>query len=783
MLRPSTLVGDRNIRRQEPIDHAAWLWHPDVAAGEPAFLRFTCEFPSEGETLHFHLTADQHYIFFIDGHRVARGPDRSDVPHWSFSSYDADLEPGLHRIEVAVWWLGRHAPMSMMTHRGGFALWAEGAYSSLVSTGQGPWQVIRHTGWTLRAPQFSCYHAIGDSLHIDAASWHAGEGEPVTPAVIRLPVVENETGVDLMAGWKCFPSRLPALMDYHVCKGRIRAIMDSHQPDTPFAEEHTRHPDIPAWQALLDQGTPVVVPPGRRLAVLWDFEDYCCGFHQVRLSGGRDSRLEWQWAESLYLPDKVSKGHRSEIVGKVYSGFGDGYTPDGEPRCWISYWVCAGRYVLLSIETRDEALCVEELCINEVRYPFEMEAHLDTGHAPLQGIIPLCVRALQCCSHDHFVDCPYYEQMMYVGDTRLELLAMNVMTGDTRLQERCISLFDYSRHIFGFVAERYTAREDQLSVTYAAIWVLCVRDFALWRDNPAWVKERLPGVRANLDCFLSYRADNGLLEQLPGWSFIDWVREWRTGYAPGHWSGCCGPSNLFYLLALRAAAELETMLGSPHLAAHYRELAEETEASIRRAFWNPERRIWADDLEHVHYSQHSQCLALIAGLVTPEETPHLLDQLLHAPDLAQASIYFRHYLFEALYQCKAGADLLAQYEPWYDLTKRGLYTTVESFEPTRSDCHAWGSHALYHMVASLAGVRPASAAFKTVRIAPSAVDLPFLRMSIPHPSAGELRIDLERDPGGWHGLVVLPEGCEGEFIDGDFRSACRSGENRIPRRA
>ena len=48
-LAPARQPGDRNIRICEPIDHAAWLWHPEAAADQPAFVRFGCSFVSDGD--------------------------------------------------------------------------------------------------------------------------------------------------------------------------------------------------------------------------------------------------------------------------------------------------------------------------------------------------------------------------------------------------------------------------------------------------------------------------------------------------------------------------------------------------------------------------------------------------------------------------------------------------------------------------------------------------------------------------------------------------------------
>ena len=62
-------------------------------------------------------------------------------------------------------------------------------------------------------------------------------------------------------------------------------------------------------------------------------------------------------------------------------------------------------------------------------------------------------------------------------------------------------------------------------------------------------------------------------------------------------------------------------------------------------------------------------------------------------------------------------------ELWFNLIEQGFKTTPEAPEPTRSDCHGWGAHPLYHDFASLLGIdgknrRPAAFGFERVEIAP-----------------------------------------------------------------
>lgn len=788
-LTPRLHMGNTGLVPVQPIDEAAWIWHPafgnpkapsraEFFSGgwrEPVLLRFRKTFEATAAPVTLHVSADERYELFLDGKRIARGPDRSDVEHWSYATYELTVAPGTHRLEALAWSLGPYAPVAQLSWRGGFILKADDKYDASLTTGKAAWEVARLTGCDFTPG------IIFTGAQITAREcgpqWQ--EGDYVPAVVVRGPVPNAPFG-ESVAGWKLFPSTLPDQIDRELNVGRVMAVgQGTLGKDDLVTAQHAGSADLPKWQSLIDGRESLVIPANTEQFVLWDLGDYYCAYPLCEVSGGRDAKISWGWAESLYLPKSEAKGQRDGFIGKTFRGMTDTFLPGGGAwRKFSTLWWRAGRWCLLSIKTGAEPLTLHSVTLDESRYPYENESRFDAGDDSLHGIIPLAVRGIQMCSHETYMDCPYYEQLMYDGDTRLELLTTDVMTRDDRLVKRAIELFDHSRRNWGFVNERFPSYLPQHSPTFSLIWALMLHDYAWWRNDPAFVKARAIGLRSMLEHFEPYVNEDGLLADLPGWPFMDWVPEWGIGNAPDGAKGVSSVNNLLYVLALRQSAEVEDSLGEPLLAQRLREKATRTAAAVRSKFWVESRGLMADNLAHTEFSEHGQCLALLSDTLTGDEARRCFDQLLAAKDLKRATIYFSFYLLETWQKFGRGDLIVARMDFWKDLVKQGLKTPVEMPGDTRSDCHAWGSHPLFHLHASVAGIRPASAGFRTVRIAPQPGPLPKLATRTPHPD-GFVSVELNFKDGDCRGTVDLPVGITGIFVWGSKELALKGGVNKI----
>lgn len=169
----------------------------------------------------------------------------------------------------------------------------------------------------------------------------------------------------------------------------------------------------------------------------------------------------------------------------------------------------------------------------------------------------------------------------------------------------------------------------------------------------------------------------------------------------------------------------------------------------------------ADDEAKTIFSEQAQALAILTGAVDGAKAQELLGSLLKSKDLVRASSYFAFYLFEA-FRALGRVDLIQdRLDMWREMLKLGFKTTPE--EPkanTRSDCHAWSAQILFHLYASVAGIRPASPGFRTVRIEPQLGSWKSLSASMPHAGGGLLEVGI----GDGEAVVKLPSGLTGEFV-------------------
>lgn len=772
------------MRADLPIEQAAWIGPATVDAERPLFFRLRRSLILPKGVHRFYLSADQRYQLWINGEFCALGPDRSDLHHWSVAGYELETEGGPLDLELRLWWLPESiAPLAQCTHRPGFVLKGEGLLDELLTTGKANWTACDVSdAVSCVTPDLCGFHVVGPSFKIDLMAWDRPRNS-IPLAVLRAPEEREQYGAR-PRGWRMHPSRLPEQRSDRFVDFSLRSLRGTAREE-PWSLSVDGEPLASAFQAFLNgEMDTFALPPCLEIECLVDMGAYVCGYPEIRVSGGSQADLTLEWAESLFeapsgrnVKPNTPKGQRDDIEGKVFHGFGDRWRlSGGREECLPTFWWRSGRYLRLILRTASEPLRLEAFSVRRTGFPFRAEGEFSCDTPGLNDVWPLLKGGLEHCAHEQWVDCPYYEQLSYVGDNTTQL-SFYCLTRDDALTRRSLELFDWSRHENGWIAERYPSSIRQDSFTYSMLYPCLVRDYAYWRRDERFVCERLPGIRAMMHECLSWQGGDGLVHTLPGWAFMDWVPEWDRGCPPGADTGDSSLVNLHVSRALRAWADLEESCGDKDLAPWIRKQHVRLNQRIHAQYWSESLQAMADDGSHQIFSEHAQVWAILEGLLTPDQEQACLRTWLSKRlPMAPMSLYFSHYGFEALYRKGQTEVFLERLQFWNGLNAQGFCTTPERPEPSRSDCHGWGAHPLFHFFASLAGIRPASPGFRTVLIAPLVGALTKISLTLPHPE-GTLRFDCQKEEGALSVRIFLPGELSGDWIYANESKNLVPGDN------
>jgi hypothetical protein len=758
--------------------------HPPFVAAYR--LRFMLEADA---TIRAHVSADERYELFLDGERIGRGPERGDPMNWFYETYDLTLLAGEHVIVARTWALGDTGADAQMSVMSGFLFAPEGGWTGALGTGLAAWEAKLLGGYRWGDKFPALWRAA--ALTMDGAEYpwgvERGEGDDWLPARTLLPARGRYIDWSSYRQHMLTPATLPPMLDTPVSGGVVRfvgALPSLNEASTVrvHLNEHLSD-EADAWAGLLRGEGHVKVPPHTIRRAIIDLDNYYVAYPEVTVSGGAGGMVQVAWAESLYHNDDVMKplkGNRDAVDGKLFIGRADTFLPDGgESRSFMPLWWQAGRYLQLVVQTGDAPLTLERFALRECRYPLEMESHLQADDPRIASILPMCIRAMQAASNETYFDSPYYEEMMYTGDTRLECLTTYIMTRDDRLPRKALRLYDSSRTASGLTQSRYPAHDTQVIAPFALWWVGMVYDYAMWRDDPEFVRSLMPGVRQTLLAFDRYMRPDGLLGAPPGWNTLDWVDGWEAGIPPGGVDGPSGLMNWQLVYTLNLASRLEWTFGERNLSPFWRKRAEALAEHASAAFWDEGRGLMADTLEHDQFSEHTQCFVILIQ-PTPEDESYnrMVDNLFTAPDLARTTIYFSHYYLDACRILGRMDAFMNRLHLWSELKQNGLRTTIEMPEPSRSDCHAWGAHPLYHYFVSVLGIRPAISGFRTISVHPRLGTLQHAAGTLVHPK-GEIQAEFWQEDGETHGRVLLPNSTKGRLYLKGRKALLKGGEEFV----
>lgn len=759
---------------------AYWITVPN----EPAhgygvyFFRKNFSLSSKPSKFIIHVSADNRYKLFINGHWVSHGPARGDIFHWNYETVDiaSYLLVGENTAAAIVWNEGAARPEAQISHRTAFILQGASPAEEIINTDK-TWKGTRdQSRQPLPVNLVYTFYVAGPGELIDMNATIDGwmqnnfddkDWKPAEQLFNGLP-----KGVFAWTdGWMLVPGSVPPM---ELTTQRLQQLRKSEAVQAPASFPATK--------------TAVIVPPNTTATLLLDQGFLTNSYPVLFFSKGKDATISMSYAEALYVEEKDKtdwksqhqKGNRNEIEGKRFVGKEDRIISNGRlQQSFNSLWWRTYRYLQLKIETKNEALTIDDIYGIFTGYPFQLNAKLETDNKSLNTILDIGWRTARLCAVETYMDCPYYEQLQYVGDTRIQALVSLYNSGDDRLMRQAIEQLDNSRMAEGITLSRYPTANAQQIPPFSLWWIGMVHDYWRYRPDSQFVKNKLPGTRQVLEFFSRYQLKDASLVNVPYWNFTDWAqgKNWDRGVAPVGKNGNSAALDLQLLWAYQIAAELEQNLGMKEYTRRYQKNADQLRNTIRRKYWDNKTKMFADTPEKDLFSQHTNTLAILTEVAKGNEAVTIAKKLMTDTSLTPATIYFKYYVHQALIKSGFGNDYLNWLDVWHENIKQGMTTWAEisDINNTRSDCHAWGSHPNIEMFRTVLGIDASSAGFRTIKIEPHLGSIKKISGEMPHPN-GKISVDYQYN-NNWNISIYLPEKTTGVFIWKRQKHPLKQGKN------
>ncbi len=762
---------------------AQWITHPDLSGGEQAVVVFrrSFELPQKPGRFVVNVSADNKYTLFVNGKQVCFGPQLSDIRHWRYETVDLApfLTAGKNVLAAEVVNFGPDRFFGMQSYRTAFLLNTPEipTGSPVNTTAQGGWKTFHNPAVRDKAVRWRSlprdiiggFYAANPTDSVDVAAYPWGWETAGFDDTAWKPAIfcESASAFGGGFGWLLEPRNVPLQTQ------RVERL--TRVAKTTGA---TVNPDFLAGKS------PLTVPANSKVTLLIDHGALTIGYPELKFSGGRGGKIRIGYAENLFVPGTARKDNRNDIEGKQFLGITDVIQTDGSAnRTFRPTWLRTFRFIQLEIQTGGEPLTVSDFYNVYTSTPVPVRASFSASDPAYARVFDLCRRTAELCTQDYFLSDAYYETMQYVGDSKVHDLTWLALTGDDRHVRNALEQFHYSRLWDGNLTSCYPLRSTFVHPTYSVIWVDMLYDHYLFSGDKEFLKKFVPGIRQTLAMFDGLIQPSGLAGKTRWAYFVDWYTESeRGGMAPGQDGSNSAVVTLHYVYALQNAARIFEALGEPQQAASYRQRADFIKKQVYDACFDAGRGLMAERPTKDYFDQHTNILAVLTDALPPAQQKSVLQKILTAPNLGQATYYYRIYLFEALHKAGAGELIPQALAPWKALLADGLSTTPERFEspnkPTRSECHPWSTAPAWAFFSVVAGIRPAEPGFRNLTISPQLGELTSAEGTYPIP-AGKVVFQFGKKGVALSGSVTLPEGVSGTLLWNGKKTPLRAGRQEV----
>jgi len=708
------------------------------------------------------ISADSRYVFWLNGHELARGPARSHPTRLLFDSVDVAgaLVPGTNTICVLVrfygepnaWWM----PANPTFSHGAGGLLAELPLPDRVVATDRSWRYEVPNAWTPQAPEGvgGFVPEVFDARRLDPR-WHQADFDDSSWRTARVM-----TALHLGGTGRSVPPTDPygpllrgsGLVNQPESNAAAGARVRSAPPPDPALgpAQYVAEADAKAGAVQCEVRFPVELSLGAEAVTVLtvDWAQVTAGTLVVDLDAPSGVRVDVRMCERLDSDGRIPLHHHTHGLRYVTRGWADRFE-SSDP--------AGGRYAVVVL-TGSGQVRLNGLTVRERLRPRPAGPYFECADELLNRVYQTGLRTVDLSAQDAYLDCPTREQRAWVGDSVVHQAVDLLTNPDWRLARWHPQLCATPRPD-GMLPMAVACDFEHRGTTYipdwSLHWIRSVYNLYWWTGDQELIASLLPVAEQVLQWFGRF-IHNGLLHDVTGWVLLDW--------ASVQGEGASAVLNGLWGRALRDVAEMSRWLGDAGRArsalAHHTALG-----AAYQVFWDEQRGAYRDWLRGgevaPQLSDHATAAAAVGELVPHARRGAALRFLVErenrvrrawsfqtmplrvamgppppdwdvASEVVEAQPFFRYVVHDAVAQLGGAVHVAKLCRDWSQLFDLGDGTWPET-SMGGSRCHGWSATPTRDLPLYTLGISPDTPGFERARIAPRLGDLAYASGAAPTP--------------------------------------------------
>jgi len=419
----------------------------------------------------------------------------------------------------------------------------------------------------------------------------------------------------------------------------------------------------------------------------------------------------------------------------------------------VTYYLSPGTYNLETIEPYTLRYLkilmvggeskISNIYLREYVNPDIDKASFECSDPRLNRIYRAGVETFRQNAVDVFMDCPSRERAGWLCDSYFTSRVAADLSGNTIIEKNFYENFMLPDS-FEFLPEGmlpmcYPAdHNDSVFIPNWAMWfVVQLQEYLYRSGDRAMVDALRPKVMALIDYFEPFKNEDGLLEKLDSWIFVEWSDANRFVQDVNY------PTNMLFAATLDAAGDLYQLDSLKKEAAEIRETIRMQSFNGNFFVDNAVRNEQGELVVMNNTSEVCQYFAFYFGIADPDHYPELWDKLVNEfgparketnlhPEVYFANSFVGNYLrLELLSQNNLVSQLLAESIDFFDYMANSTGTLWEHISPYASCNHGFASHVVHVLYRDVLGISDINTREKEIILRISDINLESCKGQVP----------------------------------------------------